>query len=449
MTAPARQPPRSAPVIVVGAGWAGLAAALELTAADVPTLLLESARQPGGRARAIDSGGSRLDNGQHLLIGAYRETLRLMQSVGLDPESALLRLPLDLQVTDGADRLRLTAPNLPAPLHLAAALLGAAGISWSERFAALHFGRYIAAGRTPDSDVTVRDLLTDQGQSQRITRRLWEPLCLAALNTPVDRASAHAFLKVLHDSFAHRRSDGDLLIPQRDLSALFPEPAVAAIRRRGGEVRFSEKVLGIQETDGRIGGVVTATGTLPARAVILAVPPQRAARLLQDLPQMAPTGADLDALAHESITTVYLRYDRARLPAPMLGLVGTTAQWLFDRRVVGDPNRLAAVISADGPHCRWSRQQLVDEVDAEVRRHVPGATLLDATVIREKRATFACTAGSAALRPAAGEHLPGLYLAGDHTATGYPATLEGAVISGVQCARNIVDNAALSPEAAR
>lgn len=416
-------------VAIVGAGYAGLAAGVELAAAGICVDVFEASRTLGGRARRVDLEGTVLDNGAHLLSGAYRETLRLMQTVG-SSEQALLRLPLRLEFP-GSFRLR--APKLPAPLHLAWALLTAQGLSWHDKLAAITFMRgQQQAGFRLSADTSVAELLADQPGTVR--HLLWDPLCLAALNTPPDQASAKVFLNVLRDSLAAGRAASDLLLPRIDFSALFPEPAARFIAARGGRVvrgtRISEIATAPPQTTGF---VLDDHGRYDQ--VIIAVAPQHLRELGTALSILKPEFVKVDRFQWEPIVTCYLAYpESVRLPQPMLGIVDGTAQWLLDRgQSHGQAGLLAAVISASHRHREVTPQQLGDEIHREIARIVPGLPPPEWTrSIVEKRATFACTPGL--VRPTTTTPVPGLWLAGDYIAGDYPATLEGAVRSGIAAA---------------
>jgi squalene-associated FAD-dependent desaturase len=431
-----RNEPLAAPVAVVGGGYAGLAAAVELAAAGFSVTLFESARQLGGRARRVEHRGLALDNGQHILIGAYRETLRLMRRVGVDPDRALLRLPLTL---DYPGRLRLAAPRLPAPLHLGVALAAARGLPAREKLAAFQFMNCLKAARyTLGRDLTVAALLDDHGQDGAVRELVWEPLCLAALNTPAERASARVFLAVLRDSLGAARRDSDLLLPRCDLSALFPDAAAGFLAARGARILTGTPIRGIAAD---ANGFVLDAGSArhACSKVIVAAPPRRAAALCAGLPRLAPQQAQLDALAYEPIVTCYLRYrEEVRLPRPMVGVARGIAQWLFDRGALGGPAGLvSAVASARGRHLELAADALAQRVHAEVAALLPG---LDPPewhcVISERRATFACVPDLA--RPGNETPLPGLFLAGDYTVEDYPATIESAVRSGLRCAALVI-----------
>jgi squalene-associated FAD-dependent desaturase len=419
---------------VLGAGWAGMAAAVELARAEVPVTVFEAARTPGGRARRAEVNGVVLDNGAHILIGAYRECLRLMREVrgnagGLQPQ------PLDLHIPG---RFRLRAPALPAPLHLAWGLLRAQGMDWGERAAAARFmHRMRARAFRIDADTTVDALLAAHAQGRNARRYLWDPLCVAALNTPPTEASAQVFLNVLRDSLAGARADSQMLLPAEDLSALFPEPAGRYVEARGGKVRLGSAVQRVRATDGGFELQLVA-GSERFAQVICALPPQRVPEVLRGLGPLADTFAQLAVFRYESITTVYLQYaPSVRLPQAMLGLSDGLGQWAFDRgRLCGQAGLLAVVISARGPHENLDHRALAQRVHGELQAvfgDVVTAPPKWSKVIAEQRATFACTPNLQ--RPTQRTPVPGLFLAGDYTASPYPGTLESAVRSGVTCAQ--------------
>ena len=220
--------PNSITPAIIGGGYAGMAAAAELTSRGIPVTVFESAKQLGGRARGVQFNDARLDNGQHLLLGCYRETLRLIELVGGDVEQDFLRLPLQL---DLHGQFSLKAPHLPAPLHLLVALLKAQGLTWGERMKAARFMLDLRgmAFRLPH-DMTVTDLLAQHRQDADLTLKLWEPLCIAALNTPVHKASAQVLLNVLRDALNRKRADSDMLLPRLDFTTLFPQRAASVCR---------------------------------------------------------------------------------------------------------------------------------------------------------------------------------------------------------------------------
>jgi hydroxysqualene dehydroxylase len=425
-------------VAVVGGGYAGMAAAVTLAEAGVPVTVFEAAQQLGGRARRVVVNGVALDNGLHILIGAYRETLRLIGCVHPHPTQAITRFPLDWQVHE---RFRLKAAPLPAPLHLAFALLGARGAPWRERYAAARFMSTMRRRRFAiEPDVPVSELLAAHRQGVHMRRFLWEPLCVAALNTPPAIASAQVFLNVLREGLDSGRHAGDLLLARVDLSALFPEPAGEFVRARGGSVRLGHPVEAI-ERDGADIVVRARDNEERYTHVVCATSASSAAALCKPLPELAPTVSLLARLRFQPICSVYLQFaGSVRLSAPMLGLSGGLAHWVFDREAIcAQRGLLAAVISAEGAHQKMPQGELARAVHAELsQRFGPLPPLQWHRVIAEKRATFECSVGLE--RPSTSTALPNVHLAGDFTASDHPATIEGAVRSGIAAARQVVSS---------
>jgi squalene-associated FAD-dependent desaturase len=418
-------------VAVVGAGWAGIAAAVELAANGARPTLFEAADVGGGRARRIEWNGHILDNGLHILLGAYRETLALMARVGA-PHDSLMRLPLRLKIPG---RLDLSAPRLPAPLHLLAALLTARGLAWRERFAAIRFARALQAAQFRVSpDVTVAALLAAHAQGDRLAELLWNPLCVAALNTPALRASAQVFVTVLRDTLFADRAASEILLPRRNLSAVLPDPALAWLATQGAEVRLHARVRGVHGSTGAF--VLEGEREESFTHVICAVGPQQLADLTAGLPALATLRASVATLAYESITSVYLGYPGSvRQEDPMTGLVDGPLQWLFDRETIaGERGVLVGVVSASAQVEHHDQQGLAGASHRQLCKELgPLPDPAWSKVVTERRATFACVPG--AFRAPARTALRGLLLAGDYTEGDYPATLEGAVQSGLRAAR--------------
>lgn len=413
-----------------------MAAAATLAEHGLAVSVLEAAQQLGGRARRVDWNGVALDNGLHILIGAYRETLRLVALVNPDADKALQRLPFDWHIHN---RFRLRAAPLPAPWHLVLGLLSARGVGYRERMSAMIFMRALrGSGFHLDQDIAVSELLRRHRQGAEITRHLWHPLCIAALNTPPDIASAQVFLNVLRDSLNTTRAGSEILLARSDLSALFPDPAAAFVRARKGQVLTAHAVDAITA---RCSGFTLQTRgqQLHFSHVVCALPPHRLAAVTCDLPQLGAATAMVGQFRYQPIYTVYLQYPQeTALPAAMLGMSGGLAQWVFDRGALcGQAGLVAAVISAEGPHQNITQDELAQRMHRELQQQF-GALPAPRwqRVIAEKRATFACVANLQ--RPAQRTPLKNFYLAGDYTGNEYPATLEAAVRSGVACARHIL-----------
>ncbi|HEX2013312.1 MAG TPA: hydroxysqualene dehydroxylase HpnE [Roseateles sp.] len=409
---------------VIGGGWAGLAAAVNLVEGGHQVTLLEMAPQLGGRARSLAE-APRLDNGQHILIGAYAASLALLRKVGVAPEHALLRSPLRLRYPEH-EGLRL--PPGPPLLAFARAVLGYRSWPLGARLALLRASLgWALAGFRCAPGLSVAALCRPLPAAVR--QELIDPLCVAALNTPATEASAQVFLRVLRDALFSGRGSADLLLPRRPLSELLAEPAAQWLRAHGAELRLGRRV-GRIEADGRVDGE-------RFDAVILACSAPEAARLAEPL---APDwAAQARRLRFEPIVTVYLRSPGSTLPAPMLALheaPEAPAQFIFDLGQLGHaPDLFACVISGAAPWVERGLDAAGAAVLAQVQQALPWHS--PPTVMRvlaEKRATFACTPD---LRRPPARITPALWVAGDYVDGPYPATLEGAVRSGLAAARAI------------
>jgi squalene-associated FAD-dependent desaturase len=425
-------------VAVIGGGYAGMAAAVTLAERGVPVTVFEAARTLGGRARRVEHRDTALDNGLHILIGAYSETLRLMRLVGADPERLLLRMPLTWRIHD---RFAFRAAVLPAPLHLLAGLMRARGAPLAERLSAARFVfRMRRRGYSLRRDMTVTTLLDEHRQGGYMTALFWRPLCLSALNTPPESASAQVFLNVLRDGLDGSRASSDLLLPRVDLTRLFPDPASDFVRAAGGSVLTGHRVTAVDESSGaftvRCGDREDAFSH-----VVCALPPYHAAAFLIGISALAEAAEAVERLAYQPIYSVYLCYPPEQgLPAPMLGFESRLLQWAFDRGALsGQRGVIGVVISTEGAHQDLAHEELARLVHHELQRQLgPLPEPLWCRVIAEKRATFACTPGLK--RPDARTPLKNFLLAGDYVASDYPGTLESAVRSGVSAARMILDS---------
>ncbi|MDR3213350.1 MAG: hydroxysqualene dehydroxylase HpnE [Azoarcus sp.] len=421
---------------IVGAGYAGLACAVELARQGVEVTVFERSRTLGGRARVVHKDGWTVDNGQHLLLGAYSELTRLLRLTGVSPRW-LERLPLTLHVPG---QLHLRAAALPAPAHLAVGLARAHGLGWRERFALFALLRYLKRRRFQlPATTSVIDLLTACRQPAKLRNLVWEPLCLAALNTPAPEASAQVFANVLRDTLAASAAASELLIPRVDLSELFPVPAARYLATRDGRI-FTRNAIAAIAPNGAGFRLDGDPGEHSWPHVVIAAAPHHAAPLLASTGACPALASQIAALSSEPIATIYLALGvGVRLPAPMIGLASGPAQWAFDRGRCGGPEGLiAAVISACREADVRDHDALIVAVLAQLEREL-GCRLPRtqwAQVIVEKRAAFACRPGLS--RPSVVTPLPGLWLAGDYVDSNYPATLEAAVRTGVECARRIV-----------
>ena len=433
-------------VAVIGAGWAGCAAAVEAVRLGHDVTVYEASRTAGGRARRVSAVVAgrplALDNGQHILIGAYSETLALMADVGVNADAAMLRIPLSLRQPNG-DGLQL--PHWPAPFDALAGIVRARGWSWADKLSLLQaaVGWQLARFQCAPA-ASVATLC--QRVRPRVMASLIEPLCVSALNTPVDQASGQVFLRVLQDAMFGASKGSNLLLPKVDLSALLPDPALAWLQAQGATIHLGTRIKTLTPMGANwvLSTQLSDDASAAFDSVILACPPHEAARLATtsvagsaqaELPPIASTWIrQTQALAHEELSTVYAYAPQARLSEPMLALPASTlgpAQFVFDRgQLGGPPGLLAFVISAS----KADSATLTQQVLAQGRAQLNMPQLQAVQTIVEKRATFACTPGLT--RP--GTHIcAGLLACGDYIDGPYPATLEGAVRSGLYAARQL------------
>jgi len=470
-------PNSHAAVAIIGGGCAGLSAAVALIDRGFAVTVFEAAPQLGGRARTvgIDMHGTAqlVDNGQHILLGAYHATLALLHKVGVNEQQAFLRLPLqiNMQSSHAQSLFNLkSAHYLPAPLHMLIALLGCKGLSFKQRFAALKFMlRLKKTHYLINHDQPLEQFLHAQQQTDQLIHMLWEPLCLAALNTPVAIASTRIFLNVLRDTFNGGKSDGDFLLPRMDLSQIIAQPLAQYIKARGGEIRLNQQIRNLTADTGSNGQdgfrLDTAAGCYFFSQVVIATAPAAASKLLPALPSLKPLQAQMQAYRYQPIYTIYLQYAAGtKLPSVMTGLASMpgasdmtglgnmtdlgnmiglgnmtglsimTSQWLFDRgQLCAQDGLMAVIVSASGPHQQLSQDELACKVAHELSLAFPQLVKpLWHKVIAEKRATFSCEVDL--VRPAQRTAQAGLFLAGDYCYADYPATIEGAIRSGIACA---------------
>lgn len=474
-TAPRPAPPparRAKRVAIIGGGWAGLAAAVRLTQLGHPVTLLEASRHWGGRARSQDlptpQGIQHLDNGQHILIGAYRHTLTLLRTVGVRPEDTLLRLPLTLLTPEGHGlRLPRLAPS-PQPTStlldtarvlraVAWGVLSARGWTLAAKTTLLaRAAHWAASGWRCPAQTTVAEL--SRGLPPHLIRALIDPLCVSALNTPAIHASGPVFLNVLRDALFGPPGSADLLIPRVPLSALWPQPAIAWLHRHGAHTQLGTRIHALTPTaQGR--WCLHPHRDQPAPplpeydAIVWANTPSKLPRALDGKALNAPLFEDFPAPdAHTAIATVYAQVSPSPtgpvLPQPLLALPDpvltepaspaqplpeprpTPAQFVFDRGQLGGPaGLLALVISA----AEGSSAQLQAHALDQTQRQL-GLRLEPVRTVVERRATFACTPHTRRPPP---NPLPGLWLASDEVHGPYPATLEGAMRSGWLAAEGI------------
>ncbi len=417
---------------VVGAGWAGLAAAVAAVQAGHQVTVFEAARQVGGRARSLGPDADSLDNGQHILIGAYTHTLALMRQVGVDPQQVLQHQPLRLVFADGR---QFALPAGPQALAFVRGVWACKAWSVAQRLATLRWAATLALhGFSCAAELTVDALCA--ALPAEVRALLIDPLCVAALNTPARQASAQVLLRVLKDALLGGPGSADLLLPRVGLDRLLPGPALQWLQQQGATVLLGTPVQRLQAFDD--GCQVNGQ---PFDAAVLACPANQAARLTATL--NATWSQTAAALPYEPIITVVLQCPGARLPAAMTALLDdadSPAQFVFDHGALGwVPGRFAFVVSGAASWVERGLPATEQAVLSQALRVFPAVTWPSTpTVVKtvaEKRATFRCV--PALRRPGLQVH-PRVAAAGDHVAGPYPATLEGAVRSGEQAVQHLL-----------
>jgi squalene-associated FAD-dependent desaturase len=445
-------------VVVVGGGFAGFAAAIALQESRHDVVLHERRGILGGRATSTRDAvtGEDVDNGTHLMVGAYTSTLDLVRRAGA---ADLLAFQDDLRIewVGPHGRSVLACPPLAAPLHLLAGILGLS-VPASVKLQAARMALAVRFGPRP-AGLTLDEYFRRCGQGAPARRLLWDPLALAILNEPVDRAAAVLFHRVFEEAFLRDRRSSRLVFPRRGWGVLV-ERLAAYLESRGGSVRRGSRVEAIRVESGRAAGVDYARraptrgeiaagrprepGVEPADAVVAAVPPQVLRALLPGEWRLRHPFAALERFSGSPIVSVELWLDRVVVDGPMLGLRDSEVEWVFDKGRLygreGAPQHLAFIVSAAYRSAGKPNADLVAAAVDALGRFFPsmaGALVTRALVLREPSATFASRPELEPLRPAADTPISGLFLAGDWTSTGLPATIEGAVRSGRRAAERV------------
>jgi squalene-associated FAD-dependent desaturase len=452
-------------VTVVGGGFAGLAAAIALQERRHQVTLLERRGLLGGRATSFADAvsGEDVDNGTHLMIGAYTATLDLVRRAGAE-ELLWRQRNLRIDYVDEGRFTTLRCPPLAAPWHLLAGLLGLR-LPWRARWDALRLALAVRLGRPPRG-LTLDAFFQRTRQGPAARRLLWEPLATAILNESPDRAAATLFHDVFREAFLASRAASALVFLRAGWARLH-ERLAAYFAARGGTLRRRALAESVEVDEGRARGVryrqraegreairagtPAADARTEADAVVLAVPWHAVGALVPPPVREQPPFAALGGLGGTPIVSVEMWLDRAVVEQPMVGLRSGEMEWVFDKGRLfgraGPPQHLAFIASAAWRALPRPNAELVAAAEAALRRHFPamaGATVERSLVLREPDATFTCTPEAEALRPGPRTPLPGLYLAGDWTDTGLPATIEGAVRSGQRAAECVAADAALA-----
>jgi hydroxysqualene dehydroxylase len=460
---------QSLPIIIIGGGFAGLAAAVDLSEAGRRVLLLERRSFLGGRAYSFKdkTTGDTIDNGQHLMMGCYHNTLAFLKKIGAQYKLKTQpnpRVDFLYETSGGAVRRAIfKCPPLPAPLHLLGGLASLKTIGWIDRIKALRVGlelHKLNGNRAGLTDITVRQWLDRLGQPERIQRRFWDVVALATLNESPDVASADMFACVLDQAFLHAKGDSALIISKVGLSDLYTEDARRFIEKHRGEVMLNADVAQIEFSgDGANGanganGLKRASGVLlrngqriEAETIVSAVPPSALGRMLEkEIASGKQCFHHLDRFSTAPIVSINLWFEKNVTDLEFAGLLDSPIEWVFNKNAIaggrdGRRQHLALVISGAHDTAMKPKDELIEIASGEIARFFPAARRqrpVHAFVVREQDATISHSIGTARLRPSQRTDFTNLFLAGDWTDTGLPATIESAVWSGQECARAIL-----------
>jgi squalene-associated FAD-dependent desaturase len=427
-------------VAVVGGGLAGITAALECADAGASVTLFEARPRLGGATFSIERNGHRLDNGQHIALRCCTEYRRLLGRLGTE-QFLDVQPRLAIPVLDADGRAaRFDRASLPAPFHLTGTILRYAHLTLRERLSVV---RAVLALRRVDpndpraDDIAFAPWLREHGQSPHAIDRLWNLVTLPTLNLHAEDASLALAAFVFQTGLLTESDAGDLAVPTVPLAQLHGDAAAAALRARDVQVRLRTKVERVTPEDGGF-RLDVADGPVTADRVVVAVPHDAA-------PEVLPPGVYDAAAARElgtsPIVNVHLHYDRRVLDRPVAAVLASPPFWVFDRTAsagVESGQLLALSISGADDDIGLPQAQIVERSAAAIARIAPqaaSASLVDSAVTREPRATFRARPGTARVRPRAETGIPGLALAGAWTDTGWPATMEGAVRSGLAAAQ--------------
>lgn len=424
--------------MIIGGGFAGLAAGVELSDRGYEVELLERRNRLGGRAYSfIDAKtGDTVDNGQHLFMRCYKETVAFLEKIGrLDRLQFQDRLRVEFLDRENGFITFECADTFP-PLHILAGLFRMKGLTAGDKLRALKLGNAIRS-KNGHKRLTVSEWLARLNQSVNISERFWNPLAIATLNESPDTASAKMMAVVLREAFTGSREDSCIGISSVGLGDLYTDGARDFIEARGGRVQTNAQVGNLLIENGQVSGVELKSGERVAADYFISAVPHTA--FLEIIPEEMRRRefASVERLSSSPILSINLWFDRPVIDRTFVGLIGTKVQWIFNKDLIvrgsRSSNHLALIISAARGFVDMTKDELVEMALLELREMIPSsrpAQLLHSQIVKEREATIAHTVESDSLRPGARTSLPNFILAGDWTDTGLPATIESAVLSG-------------------
>jgi len=449
--------PSSTPdVLIIGGGLAGLSAAVALTSQRYSVLLVEQRQRLGGRTYSFvhPETGDEVDNGQHLMMGCYHSTLNYL---GMIDKLSLVEIQPNLSIVfrdPKKSSSSLKTISLPAPFNVLAGLLNLETLSFSNRLALLRVGISLLF-KNPDTDkhlqsISVAQWLDELKQPIENKKYLWDIIAIGALNDSTDRISASLFVKVLKSAFFGSRKNSSMVIPKKGLSSVLVDGAVEYIQKRGGKILTNVSVKQISIRASHLESVTLESGeVIKPTMVISAVPYFDIPKLFGNAESIGLN--NIDKFVSSPIITIHLWLDAHFMQEQFAALLDSPIHWVFNKsKIYGRENEglmyLALVVSGAHDLVEKEKDEIVEIAHCELKRFYPTASVakvIHSLIIKEKRATFSPKVGLDQFRPGHQTAVDNLFLAGDWTDTKLPATIEGAVQSGFDCA-NAIDKIFIS-----
>lgn len=430
-------------VVIIGAGWAGLSAAFHLAKHGIKSTILEASPQAGGRARGIRFGYDTVDNGQHLMIGAYHSTFEILKEIGINSEQLFYRCPLNIITSSDRHQFNLKITKKIYPFNMILSVFNIKCISLKDKLRLIRFFVKIKYNKFRiNEDLSALKYLQKNNQSQKLIKYFWEPLIVAALTTNIEDASTKVFLRVLQDTFNKSATNSDLVFAKCDLSSLFVTPLLDKFKKYIS-VKYNSRVKSVSKVYDRF-KISIQNKILSATNVIVATTAASASSILHNqfnhCKYTSKTIENLNKFTFEKIITIYYKLEKSfNYDIPMHGIINCIGQWVFNRDLLEQNNLISVVISTEKNLPIVDNITLAKQVFSELKQRFDNIpNYIDYKVIKEKRAAFKCVPNIDKIRPENKTGIDNLFLAGDYTNTGYPATLEGAVISGKNCALKII-----------
>ncbi len=420
--------------IVIGGGFAGLTSAAYLSKAGIKVELLEASPKLGGRAYSfIDKdSGSTIDNGQHIMMGCYKETLKFFRLIKADKNLIYQkRLKVNF-VKENFNVVPLESHSAPYPLNLILALLKYKALSINDRFLLLKF--FLKLSFVPAKNLkgkTIFDWLQNEKQNDKIQKAFWDILAVGALNTNINSASAEIFRIILHEIFLSGNFSAAIILPKYGLSDTYCNASRKFIENNGGNINLLERVLEFKITENRVTGIITDKRIISGFDYVISAIPLFA---LDNIKTEIDFISKIE-LAYSSILSIHIWLKENKFEESFYGLINSKVHWVFNHE-----DHLTLVISDAEKFIEKSKVEIIDIVISEMEKYfrVKKDDILSYKIIKEKRATFIPANDILNKRPEAKTNIKNFYLAGDWTNTGLPSTIESAVKSGNTAANLII-----------